>query len=319
MHMLRLIFMGTPDFAVPSLDALVAGGYTPVAVATTPDRKRGRGQKARPSPVKVAAENHGVETILQPDSVKDADFAEAVRALEPDVIVVVAFRILPPEVYQSARLGAFNLHGSVLPKYRGAAPIHRAVMQGEPETGVTTFFLEPQVDTGQVILTRSFPIGPYETTGDVHDRMMHVGAEVVLDTVQRIEAGIAQPRPQDDAAATPAPKVFREDGRVPWERSSRGVQDHVRGMTPFPGAWTTHQVEGDAQPQPIKVHGVRVVTGEAEFGAQPGSVLRAEGRLFVACGSGAVELLTLQQAGKRAMPADAFLRGYALAPGDLLG
>ncbi|MDX1548611.1 MAG: methionyl-tRNA formyltransferase, partial [Rhodothermales bacterium] len=237
---MRLIFMGTPEFAVPSLERLVEAGYAPVAVVTGPDRRRGRGQKTTPTPVKEAAQRLGIETILQPERVKDPAFAEAVAALEPDVIVVVAFRILPPAVFTAARLGAFNLHGSLLPRYRGAAPIHRAVMAGETETGVTTFFLREQVDTGNVILREPMPIGPDETTGDVHDRMMHLGAEAVVETVRRIEAGTAEAHPQDDAAATPAPKVFPEEGEVDWARPAEAVHIHGRGVSPWPGAWSHH-------------------------------------------------------------------------------
>src|SRR5690606_10195771 len=198
-------------------ERLAGSGYRPVAVVTAPDRPRGRGQKLSPTPVKEAALRLGVETILQPESVKDPAFAAQLAALSPDLFVVVAFRILPPEVFRLPRLGAFNLHGSLLPRYRGAAPIHRAVMAGETETGVTTFFLKEQVDTGDMILQRRMPIGPDETTGEVHDRMMVLGAEAVLETVRLIEAGRAAPQRQDDTAATPAPKLFREDGRIPWE------------------------------------------------------------------------------------------------------
>jgi len=305
---MRILFMGTPDFAVPSLEILAENGYMPIAVATGPDRPRGRGQKLTPTPVKKAAERLGIDTILQPESVKDPAFAEAVAALEPDVMVVVAFKILPPAVYTQARLGAFNLHGSLLPRYRGAAPINRAVMEGDTETGVTTFFLKEKVDTGAMILQRRMSIGPNETAGEVHDRMMHLGAEAVLETVQRIEAGKATPQPQDDTLATPAPKIFPDDCRIPWERSAADVHNHVRGLSPYPGAWTMH---GETL---LKVYR----TQQAEGSGPPGEVMDADGRLVVACGERAVDILEVQQQGRRRMEAIDFLNGYALESGERL-
>ncbi|HEX7071292.1 MAG TPA: methionyl-tRNA formyltransferase [Rhodothermales bacterium] len=301
--------MGTPEFAVPSLERLVAEGYRPVAVVTGPDKPRGRGQVLSPTPVKETAEALGIQPILQPESVRDPAFADAVRALEPDVIVVVAFRILPPEVFTQARLGAFNLHGSLLPRYRGAAPIHRAVMAGETETGVTTFFLRETVDTGSIILRRSMPIGPDETTGEVHDRMMHLGAEAVVNTVRLIERGEANPIPQDDSAATPAPKIFREDAIIPWDQPARTVHNHVRGLSPLPGAWTLF--DGRL----LKIYRTRVANGSG----LPGTVLKSEDALIVACGAGSVEILELQQEGKRRVTAEEFLRGNTLGTGTRLG
>lgn len=310
---MRIVFMGTPAFAVPSLEALAEAGYAPVAVVTGPDRPRGRGQQVTPTPVKKAAQGLGIERILQPESVKDEAFAEDVAALAPDVIVVVAFKILPPAVYEAARLGAFNLHGSLLPRYRGAAPINRAVMNGDDETGVTTFFLRRVVDTGDVILRRRMPIGPDETAGEVHDRMMVLGAEAVVETVCRIEAGTADPAPQDDAEATPAPKLYPEDGRIPWDRPAPAVHDHIRGLSPYPGAWTNH--DGTR----LKVYRSHLADEADERGA-PGAVLEADdGRLLVACGRGAVELVELQQPGRRRLPAADFLNGYPLQANDRLG
>jgi methionyl-tRNA formyltransferase len=195
--------MGTPAFAVPSLTALVEADYTPVAVATGPDRPRGRGQEVTPTPVKTAAQEAGIDRILQPEDVTDPAFAEAVAEVAPDVIAVVAYKILPPEVFTAARKGAFNLHGSLLPKYRGAAPINHAIMAGDPETGVTTFFLEPSVDTGDIILQARMSIGPNETAGSVHDRMAELGADAVVETVRQLDEGTVETRPQDDDAATP--------------------------------------------------------------------------------------------------------------------
>ncbi len=308
---MRILFMGTPEFAVPSLERLVEAGNPPVAVVTGPDKPRGRGQKVTPTPVKKAALRLGIDRILQPATVKDPAFAEAVRELEPDVIVVVAFRILPPEVFEAARLGAFNLHGSLLPKYRGAAPINHAVMQGESETGVTTFFLKEAVDTGNVILKKRMPIGPDETAGEVHDRMMELGAEAVVETVRLIEEGKATARPQDDAAATPAPKIRRDECRIDWSRPAPDVHNHVRGLSPHPGAWTRHDETL------LKIYRTRVAEARGLDGA-PGEVVEADGRLVVACDEGAVELLEVQQQGRRRLSAEDFLNGYDLRRGERL-
>jgi len=301
--------MGTPEFAVPSLTALIDAGYTPVAVATGPDRPRGRGQEVSPTPVKEAAQEAGIERILQPEDVTAPAFAEAVAGLEPDVIAVVAYKILPPDVYTIATKGAFNLHGSLLPKYRGAAPINHAIMAGETETGVTTFFLEPSVDTGDVILQKQMSISPNETAGEVHDRMAELGGEAVVETVRQIDEGTVETRPQDDDEATPAPKIRDEDCEIPWARSAEDVHNHVRGLSPYPGAWTMHD---DTR---LKLYRTR----QAEGSGAPGEVIEADDRLVVACGSEAVEVLTLQQPGRKRLDADDFLNGYALPKGDRLG
>lgn len=301
--------MGTPDFAVPSLEILCSSGYRPFAVVTGPDRPRGRGQRVTPTPVKRAAEEAGIDTILQPESVRDPWFIRQIHDLRADLIVVVAFKILPPEVFNSASLGAFNLHGSLLPRYRGAAPINWAIMKGELETGVTTFFLREKVDTGSIILQKRMPIGPDETAGEVHDRMMHLGAEAVLETVRKIEAGTAEALPQDDALATPAPKIFREDARIDWSADAETVHNHVRGLSPYPGAWTLHR--GTL----LKIYRTR----KAEGSGAPGEVQRSDETLVVACGSGSVEIVELQQEGRQRLDGSAFVRGYDIDPGDLLG
>jgi methionyl-tRNA formyltransferase len=301
--------MGTPEFAVPSLTKLVGADYTPVAVATGPDRPRGRGQEVSPTPVKKAAQEAGIDRILQPEAVTDEAFADAVADLEPDVIAVVAYKILPPEVFTTATEGAFNLHGSLLPKYRGAAPINHAIMQGERETGVTTFFLEPSVDTGDIILQKRMSIGPNETAGSVHDRMKELGGQAVVETVRQIEAGAVDPQPQDDSQATPAPKIHDADCNIPWTASAEDVHNHIRGLSPYPGAWTMHD---DTR---LKVYETR----RAEGMGAPGTVLEAGDRLLVACGEGAVEVRSIQQPGRQRLDAHDFLNGYAMAEGDRLG
>ncbi len=318
---MRIVFMGTPEFAVPSLEHLVAAGYPPVAVVTGPDRARGRGQRVSVTPVKQAAERLGLGPILQPASVKHPAFADAVASLTPDVIVVVAFKILPPAVFDAAPY-AFNLHGSLLPHYRGAAPIHHAVMDGAEETGVTTFFLKAQVDTGDLVLQKRMPIGPNETAGEVHDRMMILGAEAVVETVRQIEHETFTTTPQADAAATPAPKLHPDDGETPWDAPADAVHNHIRGLSPYPGAWTLHTPdEADAQPVRLKLYRSRRAPGDdaAAADAAPGTVLAADDRLVVACGTGAVEIVTLQQPGRRRLHAADFLNGYPLTPGDQLG
>ncbi len=329
---MRIIFMGTPGFAVPSLNKLVDAGYRPTAVATGPDRPRGRGREVTPTPVKEAAIQHGIHPILQPESVKAESFADEVRDLEADLIIVVAFRILPPTVFEAARIGAFNLHGSLLPKYRGAAPINHAIMNGEKTTGVTTFFLREQVDTGSIILQKEMAIGPNETAGEVHDRMMEIGAIAVLETVDKIERGDVQTQAQDDALATPAPKIHRADCEIDWRRSAGVVHNQIRGLSPYPGAWTRH---GDTE---LKIYRTKLAeTAAAPPGSadpsdtdtdapsnttsrpEAGSVIEASERLILACETGAVEILEIQQQGKRRLKAEEFLRGYPLRTGAVLG
>ena len=301
--------MGTPAFAVPSLKALARGGFRPMAVATGPDKRRGRGGRTSPTPVKAAAEALGMRTILQPPQVKAPSFAEAVQALQPDIIVVVAFRILPRTVFGAARLGAFNLHASLLPRYRGAAPINRALMAGETETGVTTFFLQDRVDTGNVILRWPTRIDPEETAGMLHDRLKALGARAVVETTRRIAEGRAHTAPQDACLATPAPKIFVDDCSIAWDRPAAEVHNHCRGLSPTPGAWTLHGT-----------HRLKILRTRTTRGADhPGTVLENRSQLVVACQSGAIAVLRMQQAGRRPMDAEKFLRGYALPKGTRLG
>lgn len=301
--------MGTAGFAVPSLELLVDHGYSPIAVVTAPDKPKGRGQKVSFTPVKEAALRMGVEQILQPDSVKSGDFAQKIGDLEPDIIVVVAFRILPPAVYTQAKLGAFNLHGSLLPLFRGAAPINRAIMAGATETGVTTFFLEQKVDTGNVILRRSMPVSENETAGEVHDRMMVLGADVVVETVKLIAEDRVEISSQDDSQATSAPKIFKEDCMIDWGQSAKAVHDHIRGLSPYPGAWTMHREKQ------VKIYKSIVAEGRGAAG----EILNSEKGLIVACGEGAVEILELQLESRKKMNAMDLLRGYNLVEGEVLG
>lgn len=305
----RILFMGTPEFAVPSLARLIATGAAIVGVVTGPDKPRGRGQKLQPTPVKELALRHAIP-LLQPASVKDPAFADAVRALEPDLAVVVAFRILPRAVFTIPRLGTFNLHSSLLPRYRGAAPINWAVINGETETGVTTFFLDDRVDTGAMLLQERIPIGPDEDAGSVHDRLALLGADVVVRTVDHILRGDIVPCVQDSAAATPAPKIFKDDCRLRWEAPARKVHDLVRGLSPVPCAFTLH---GDRQ---IKVYRT-AMTDHRPFGAAGAVAVDGE-RLYIMAGDAPLELLELQQEGRRRMTAAEFLRGYGFASGDRL-
>ena len=215
--------MGTPEFAVPSLKGILEAGHEVPLVVSTPDRQKGRGLKLVPSDVKRFALEHRLETAT-PESLKDEAFLELLRSHRPDLICVVAFRILPESVFSIPPLGSFNLHGSLLPAYRGAAPINRAIMNGETETGVTTFFLQRKVDTGNIILQKTIPIGPETTAGELHDVMMLVGADAVVETLAMIERGGIVPRVQDDTLASPAPKIFRDDCRIDWKGPAERVQ-----------------------------------------------------------------------------------------------
>ncbi|MBI5645573.1 MAG: methionyl-tRNA formyltransferase [Ignavibacteriae bacterium] len=297
--------MGTPDFAVPSLKALLASRHTIAAVVTAPDEARGRGQKVTPTPVKVVAEAAGLP-VLQPESLKDPTFATALSSIPHDVIVVVAFRILPPSVYTLAPLGAFNLHASLLPLYRGAAPINWALMNGESETGVTTFFLQEKVDTGAILRQSRIPIGPDTNAGQLHDALAILGASEVVETVEMIARGDARALPQSDTLATPAPKIFRDTCRIDWARDAASVHNHVRGLSPYPAAWTT--LNGET----IKVYQTRI---DAAQRAEPGCVTADKHHIYVSCADRDLEILALKQEGRKLLEADVFLRGFSFEEG----
>lgn len=237
---LRIVFLGTPEFAVESLRAIVDGGYNVVGVVTMPDKPAGRGHKMFQSPVKLFALERGLK-VMQPVRLKDPGFVDELRSLQADLFVVIAFRMLPEVVWTMPRLGTFNLHASLLPRYRGAAPINRAVMNGDTETGVTTFMLKHEIDTGDILAQERIDILPEDNAGTVHDRLMHLGAALTMQTISDIVDGTLKPVPQDrliaDTEPTPAPKIFKEDCRIDWTAPAAVTHNQVRGLSPYPGAW----------------------------------------------------------------------------------
>jgi methionyl-tRNA formyltransferase len=299
----RIIFMGTPAFAVPALDILVKNNYQVVAVVTATDKLGGRGGKQL---LQSAVKQYALEQdipVLQPPNLKAPDFLADLASYKADLQIVVAFRMLPEAVWAMPPLGTFNLHGSLLPRYRGAAPINWAVIRGEQETGVTTFFLQHEIDTGNIILQEKLPIGPDETAGEVHDRMMELGAAVVLKTVQLIQAEAVDPQPQDHTLATSAPKLKPDNTRINFAATAREVHNFVRGLNPYPGAWC---MVGSRKWKILRTHPVC----EAHR-LSPGTLVPAKDSLRVAVGDGFVELLELQLPGKRRMPIRDFLNGYS--------
>ncbi len=303
---LRIVFMGTPEFAVPSLRILLDHGYEVVGVVTATDKRGGRGnQELLQSTVKRFAMERGLR-ILQPERLKDPVFLAELSELKANLQVVVAFRMLPEVVWSMPALGTFNLHGSLLPKYRGAAPINWAVIRGEKETGVTTFFLNAQIDTGEILFQEHMEIGPDETAGEVHDRMMVLGASLVLKTVQSIENQTYVLKKQNDAQATDAPRIFHDTCQISFDQTSEEVHNFIRGLSPYPGAWTT--LDGKT----LKVLRTRSCKGVS--GQLPGSIYRLEGNggLGIATTDGWVEVLELQMEGRKRMSAEDFLKGYRL-------
>ncbi len=300
---LRIIFMGTPDFAVASLQKLIDAGCQVVAVVTAPDRPSGRGLQVISSPVKKAAEAAGIP-VLQPEKLRDPDFLEQLRSYNADLQVVVAFRMLPEVVWAMPVIGTFNLHGSLLPQYRGAAPINWAVINGETETGVTTFFIEKEIDTGQMIFQATEPIHPDDTAGTLHDRLMALGADLVLKTVRAIEAGEYPRTPQPVSGdLKPAPKLFRETTQIDWNQPAARIRDFVRGLTPFPAAWTI------INDKFYKVFAVSVAN-ESPFDAEPGQAYSDhKKKILVRADDEWLSIDLLQAEGKRRMTAEEFLRG----------
>lgn len=315
---LRIVYMGTPDFAVESLRALVEGGYNVVGVVTGPDKPVGRhGSVLQPTPVKQYAVEHGLH-VLQPERLKDEAFIEELRSLRADLQIVVAFRMLPEIVWAMPPLGTFNLHASLLPQYRGAAPINWAVINGDTETGVTTFFLKHEIDTGAVIRQVRVPISDTDCVGDVHDRLMMLGGSVVCDTVDAILDGTAQATPQElmlpDEELRPAPKIFKDTCRIAWGRTSKQVYDFIRGLSPYPAAWTT-LIAPDGTEQVVKVYEAVII--EKPRTLCPIGTISTDSKTYihVYTSDGALSIRTLQLAGKKRMSVDDFLRGFRLAEG----
>ncbi|SHI50675.1 methionyl-tRNA formyltransferase [Desulfofundulus thermosubterraneus] len=310
---MRVVFMGTPDFAVPALKALVGAGYPVVGVVTQPDRPKGRGKKIQPSPVKQAALHMGLP-VLQPVRVRDAAFVEQLKQLEPEVIVVAAFgQILPPSILHLPPRRCINIHASLLPRYRGAAPIHRAIMNGERETGVTIMLMDEGLDTGDILLQQAVAIGEADNAGALHDRLALLGAELLLQTLNLLKRGCLHARPQEDSFATYAPPLTREDEIIDWERPARDLYNQIRGLDPWPGArtWWGEQV--------LKVWRAGVKEEAAPKGALPGQVIAGGEEVVVATGRGCLSLQEVQLQGGRRLPVAEFLRGHPLAPGTVLG
>ena len=311
---MRIVFMGTPAFAVPSLEALIADGQTIAAVVAQPDRPRGRGLAPTAPPVAEAARRAGLE-VLQPERVRDPAFIEKVSSLAPELVAVVAFgQILPKDLLDLPPRGCINVHASLLPKYRGAAPIQWAILRGEEVTGVTTMYMNEQMDAGDLLLSREVPILPGETAGALSERLSEAGAGLLVETIRGLAEGSLEARPQDPARVTMAPRLRKEDGRVRWEEPARDILSRVRAVTPWPGAFTT--LGG----RDLKIWAACPAEGSSG-GAAPGTVLRADsgGVLAAAGDGGTVALHELQLAGKKRMSAGEFLRGTPVRPGEVLG
>ncbi len=307
---LRIVFMGTPDFAVESLKALVENSYNIVGVVTAPDRPAGRGQKLKQSPVKEYASSVGLP-VLQPEKLKNPEFLEELKALKADLQIIVAFRMMPEVVWNMPPLGSFNLHGSLLPQYRGAAPINWAVINGDAKTGVTTFFLKHEIDTGNIIYQEELPITHDDTAGSVHDKMMVLGAQLVLKTVAAIEKGEAKAIPQDEyTEATDfnhAPKIFKEDCRVNWEQDAITIRNHIRGLSPYPTAWTEFLLK-DGKSVSVKIFFASLIE---DGQLSPGQV-KSDNKTYLHIGTanGTLSIDELQIAGKKRMRIDELLRGF---------
>lgn len=304
---LKIVFFGTPEFAVASLDRLVTSGYDIAAVVTMPDKIAGRGHKLIKSDVKQYAESKGLR-ILQPEKLKSEEFVNTLREINADLFIVIAFRMLPEIVWNMPRLGTFNLHGSLLPKYRGAAPINRAIMNGEKETGITTFFLKHEIDTGDMIEQRSTPIADDDNVGTVYDRLMAMGAEMVVSTVDSIINGTLKTQPQPEGEFVAAPKIFKEDCKILWSESALKIHNQVRGLSPYPAAYCEIE-DANGNSNTAKIFET-AITGEATNGLEPGSVKIIGKRMLIATADEMLEIKSLQPAGKKRMETQAFLLGY---------
>ena len=307
---LRTVFMGTPEFALPTLKGLIAAGVNLVGVYTQPDRPKGRGKKLAASPVKhLALEEH--LPVFQPHRLRDPQAVEELKALQPDLIVVVAYgQILPKAVLDIPTYHCINVHASLLPKYRGAAPINKAIIDGETETGVTTMLMDVGLDTGAMLVKLSLPIGPDETAGQLHDRLALLGRKAMEETLQQLCDGTLTPEPQDDALSSYAPMMKKEDGLIDWQQSAAEIHNHVRGLDPWPGAYT--YLDGEV----LKIAATAV---DEDHSGLPGTILAADKTgVRIACGQGSLVVGELQLPGKKRLAAMNFLSGRPLFPGTRL-
>lgn len=306
---MRIVFMGTPEFAVASLDILVQNNYDVVAVITVPDKPAGRGQQLQQSAVKKYALEKGI-VVLQPEKLKDENFINQLKDLKADLQIVVAFRMLPEVVWNMPPLGTYNLHGSLLPKYRGAAPINWAVINGETESGVTSFKLKHEIDTGNMLFQEKTPISKTTTAGELHDTLMQVGAEVILKTVRAIESGNYELKSQDDSQSIHAPKLFKETCKINWNNTTEKIYNLIRGLSPYPTAYTEF-VDKNKQTLSVKIFISEME--EVNHSLNTGDV-QSDGKTYlkVACSNGFILIKELQMAGKKRMLVEEFLRGFKI-------
>lgn len=304
----RIVFMGTPEFAVSSLEAIFAAGYEVAAVVTVPDRKSGRGQKITFSPVKEYALSHGM-AVLQPEKLREPEFLEELQGLAADLFVVVAFRMLPQMVWAMPPMGTFNLHASLLPQYRGAAPINWAIINGETESGVTTFMLNERIDEGGILMQECTPILPNDNAGTLHDRLAEIGSRLVVETIQGLADGTLKPQPQNDSTLlSPAPKIFKADCVIDWRRNGKEICDFVRGLSPYPAA-TTAMTTGQGESVEMKIYEVEYETTEQTESV--GTIITDQKKMLkIAVNDGFVTIMSLQISGKKKITASEFLRGY---------
>lgn len=299
---MNIVFFGTPDFAIPALDKIYKSGYHLKAIVTAPDKERGRGRKLSFTPVKEFAVEKNIP-VFQPEKLKDPEFIKNLKSLEPDVFVIVAFRILPEEVFTIPKLGSFNLHGSMLPKYRGAAPIQWALIKGEKETGLTTFFLKKKVDTGNIILQEPISIDDKDNFGTLHDKMSDAGSYLIMKTLQLIEEKNAVTFEQDQSLATPAPKITNEIREIDWKKSAGEINNLIRGLSPYPAAFFI--LDGKM----YKVYESKIRTG---YQLEAGKINQSRNEIIIGCGKDSLQILELQPEGRKKMKAADFLRGNSL-------
>lgn len=310
---MRIVFMGTPEFAIPSLDMLVKEGYDVVAVVTQPDKPKGRGNKMCPPPVKEYAIEHGIE-VLQPDKVKTEEFAEKIKEINPDLLVTAAYgKILPKSVLDIPKFGCINVHGSLLPKYRGAAPIQWSIINGEKVTGITTMYTDVGMDTGDMLVKAEIEITEDMTAGELHDKLSVLGADVLKETLLKLKAGTLERIPQSDSEATYAPMMTKEIGCIDWTKSSREIHNLVRGTNPWPGAYTSYDGKK------MKVWMTSVIS-EDENNSKAGTILKVgKDGIVVACGLGKLNIKEIQFDNSRRMTVEEYICGHKIGEGEILG